>query len=133
MDLQLKKLNKPTKGDVDQDINWLCHSFGLCSGRDTQYTSKKIVAQILDKASEKEEVKSEGIAYDLGLSQGLVNHHLRSLISSGIIIRDKKRIYIRGGSLKQAVREIKREAIAMFEDIEDMAEEIDQELGLESR
>ncbi len=132
-ELKLKKINKPKKGDVEKDIDWFCDSLCLSSGRDTEFTSTKIISDILNKISEHEKVFSEEIAKDLGLKQGLVNHHLRNLIDSGIIIRKKKQIFIKGGSLKEAVIEMRRDVLSTFEDIEKMAGEIDNEIGIHNR
>jgi len=132
-ELKLKKINKPKKGNVQKDIDWFCDSLCLSSGRDTEFTSTKIISDILSKISEHEKVFSEGIAEDLDLKQGLVNHHLRNLIDSGIVIREKKQIFIRGGSLKEAIIEMRREALSMFDNIEKIAEEIDNEIGIHNR
>ncbi len=132
-ELKIKKINKPKKGDVEEDIGWFCSSLGLCSGRDTEFTSTRIITDILNKIAEDERVFSESIARDVGITQGLVNHHLRNLINAGVLVREKKQISIKGGSLKQAIKEMRRKALNMLEDIEEMAEEIDNELGIENR
>ncbi|HHI04033.1 MAG TPA: ArsR family transcriptional regulator [Candidatus Woesearchaeota archaeon] len=129
----LKQYNKPTKDNVEKDIEWVCDSFGLSSGRDTSFTSNKIVADILEQAAEQKRIFSETIADNLELSQNLINHHLRNLINSGLIIRERKQIFIRGGSLKEAVREIRKDAMRILDSIELMAEEIDEELGIKNR
>lgn len=131
--LKIRKLDKPKKENVNNDINWLCDSLGLSSGRDTLATRNRILYNIIKKKSNKESISSEVISSDLGISQGLVNHHVRKLIDGGIIRRRKGKILIRGGSLKQAIKEMKRDAVFALEDIEDIAEEIDEELGISIR
>lgn len=131
--LKLKKIDKPAKGDLEEDITWFCDSLGLSSGRDTESVSNRIMSDILKKVSEQENISSDRIAEDLDVKKGLVNHHLRNLIDSGIIRREKKQILIRGGSLKAAVHEIRRETLNTLEDIEKIAREIDNELGIMSR
>ena len=133
VELKLKKINKPKKGDVEKDINWFCDSLCLSSGRDIEFTSTKIISDILNKISKHKKIFSESIAEDLNLKQGLVNHHLRNLIDSGMIVREKKQIFIRGGSLKEAVIEMRRDALAILESIEKMAEEIDGGMGVYNR
>lgn len=129
----LKQYNKPTKDNLEKDIEWLCHSFGLSSGRDTSFTSNRIVAEILEQAAEQKRIFSDTIADNLELSQNLINHHLRNLINSGLIVRERKQILIRGGSLKEAVKEIRKDALRILDSIELMAEEIDEELGMKNR
>ncbi len=131
--IKIKKINKPKKEELDRDITWLCNSLCLSSGRDTEYTSEKIIKNILNKLSKKKKPVSKNIADDLDLTQDLVNYHLRKLIKAGVVVRKKKKITIRGGSLKQAVKEIKRDTKNMLKDIEKIAESIDEKLGIENR
>lgn len=131
--LILKQYNRPKEDDVEKDIEWFCDSFGLTSGRDTAYTANRIVFDILEQASENRRIFSETIADNLELSQNLINHHLRNLISSGIVIRERKQILIRGGSLTEAVKEIRKDALRILDSIEAMAMEIDEEIGLKNR
>ena len=129
----LKQYDRPKEDSIAKDIKWFCKSFGLSPGRDTAYTSNMIVANILAQAADKKVISSETIAKNLKLSQNLINHHLRNLINSGLIIRKRKQILIRGGSLKEAVREIRRDALRILDTIEIIAEEIDNELGFQNR
>ncbi len=129
----LRQYDKPKEEGVSRDIDWFCDSFGLSSGRDISSTSTKIITDILSQAAEERRIYSETLANDLQLSQNLINHHLRNLINSGLIIRERKQILLRGGSLKEAVAEIRRDALRILDVIEEIAEEIDHELGLRHR
>ena len=129
----LKQFNRPKEENIDKDIKWFCDSFGLTTGRDTAYSSNKIIVDILNQISENKEVFSEKLSENLELSQNLINHHLRSLINSGIVVRERKQILIRGGSLTEAVKEIRKDALRILDTIETIAEEIDEELGLKNR
>jgi len=129
----LKQYNRPKEEDVKKDVEWFCDSFGLKSGRDTRDTVNRIVFDILEQASENKRIFSETIAEDLELSQNLINHHLRNLINSGIILRERKQITIRGGSLTEAVKEIRKDALRILDTIEVIAMEIDENLGLKNR
>jgi predicted transcriptional regulator len=130
---KLKKVNKPKKGNLDKDVYWLCESLCLSSGRDIGFTAVKIINEVLKNLSNDKRISSEIIAKDLKVSQGLVNHHLRNLIDAGILIRDKNQIFVNGGTLKEAVSTIKREINYVIEDIEQIAEDIDAELGFNNR
>ncbi len=131
--LKIKQLDKPLNGEVEEDINWICDSLGLCSGRDVDSTTNKIIIEILEQRANLNPVSTNKLSEDLELKQGIINHHLRALINSGLIIRENKQIFIRGGSLKEAVKEMRRDALRLFEDIEEMAEIVDKELGLKNR
>lgn len=131
-EITLKVINKPSTNNPDHDIEWFCHSLGLCAGRDVDKISTQIITQTLAKAHNTT-ISSQLLADELGLSVGRVNHHLRNLIDSGLLQREKCRIVLRGGSLKAAVREIRKDSERILDEVELMAEEIDLKLGLKSR
>jgi predicted transcriptional regulator len=132
-ELKLKSINKPVEDDLEKDINWVCNAFCLSSGRDTDSSANRIVVDILKKISNDEIIFSDTIADDLNMTRDLVNHHLRRLINQGVVVREKKQITIRGGSLKEAVLEIKKDAIRLFDSIETIADDIDVKLGISNR
>lgn len=130
-ELTIKRLNKPSPHNLDHDIEWLCHSLGLCAGRDLDQISAQIVAEILSRPHAA--LSSQLLAHELKTTVGRINHHLRNLIASGILYREKRRIKLRGGSLKAAVQEIRKDTERVLDDIETMAEEIDVKLGIKNR
>lgn len=131
--IMIKKLDMPKQKKVPEDIRWVCDSFGFASGRDTALTSTKVLSGLLHRVSENLRVSSEMIAGDLDISPSTVNHHVRHLIDSGMVYRQKRMILLRGGSLKSAVEEMRKDANRLFDEIAAIAEEIDSSLGLENR
>ena len=130
----LIKLEKPREKKLDQDIHWLCNSFGLSSGRDTENLATKIVMDLLEQMSGSEEkVSSEKIAESLDVNPSRVNHHVRNLINSGLLYRERRRLCLRGGSLKAAVQEMRKDSERIFNELEEIAEEIDRQMGLKNR
>ncbi|WP_406656894.1 winged helix-turn-helix transcriptional regulator [Methanolobus sp. ZRKC2] len=130
----LIKLEKPREKKLDQDIHWLCNSFGLSSGRDTENLATKIVIDLLEQISDNEEkVSSEKIAESLEINPSRVNHHVRNLINSGLLYRERRKLCLRGGSLKAAVQEMRKDSERMFNELEEIAEEIDRQMGLKNR
>jgi len=129
----LINLEKPREKSLEKDIYWLCDSFGLSSGRDVDNMATRIVMSLLDNISENEQISSEMIAKSLNVNLSRVNHHLRNLINSGLVYREKRRLYLRGGSLKAAVQEMRKDSERMFDELEAIAAEIDQEMGIRNR
>lgn len=129
----LINLEKPRMKDLDDDLFWFCNSFGLSSGRDVENTSTRIVMSMLDRISENEEVTSKMIADALNIKLSRVNHHIRSLIDSGLVYRKKRTLCLRGGSLRAAVQEMRRDSERMFDDLEKIAAEIDRNMGIKNR
>lgn len=129
----LINIEKPVEKDLLNDIHWFCDSFGLSSGRDTEGISKKIVLTMLTNISEVDGVSSDVLATTLGIKLSRVNHHLRNLIDAGLVYRKKRSLYLRGGSLKAAVCEMRKDSERIFDELEMMAEVIDDEVGLKCR
>ena len=129
----IRQLEKPREKDVHGDIDWMCNSFGLSSGRDISATAPRIFYDLLERVAREMRVPSEAIAEDLLLNQAIVNHHIRNFANSGIVYRERKLICLRGGSVKSAVEELRKDANRMFDDIGVIAEEIDAMLGLKNR
>lgn len=129
----LRNIEKPHVKSLEEDLLWLCESFGFSSGRDIENTATRIIFTLLDKLSNDEEISSEILAGDLDIKVSRVNHHLRNLNDSGLLYRRKRLIYLRGGSLKAAVREMRKDSERIFDELEDAAEEIDSIIGIKNR
>jgi predicted transcriptional regulator len=133
-EIRIRTVQKPHRKDINDDLKWVCGSLGISSGRDTDEVSRKILIGLLKKfAEQKQPVASEDLAQELKIKQARVNHHIRNLIESGFVYRDKKRILLRGGSLKTTIQEIKKDTDRVFIELLEIAEEIDNQVGLKNR
>ena len=129
----LRHLEKPRVKSLEEDLLWLCNSFGFSSGRDTENISTRIIFSLLDKLSNDEITSSEALAKDLEMKISRVNDHLRNLNDSGLLYRKKRLIYLRGGSLKAAVKEMRKDSERIFDELECIAGEIDSRIGIKNR
>ncbi len=129
----LRNLQKPSNINRKEDIEWLGDSFGLCSGRDTQKISFLILETVLKEVANDGSTSTEHIANDLDISIQRVNYHLKSLIDAGFLLRNNKLIFIRQGSVKAAVEEMRQDANRIFDSLSKIGEEIDTSLGLKNR
>jgi predicted transcriptional regulator len=129
----LKNLEKPRIKNLEEDLLWFCDSFGFSSGRDTENTANRIIFSLLEKLSNERESSSEVLAEDLDMKISRINHHLRNLNESGLLYRKKRLIYLRGGSLKAAVREMRKDSERILDELESIAEEIDLMMGIKNR
>ncbi len=130
----LINLEKPREKKLEHDISWLCDSFGLSSGRDTENLATQIVMGLLKQlAMNEERIFAEMIAESLEVSPSRVNHHVRNLINTGLLYRERRAICLRGGSLKAAVREMRKDSDRIFDELEEIAEEIDARMGIKNR
>ncbi|KKG14783.1 hypothetical protein EO98_00275 [Methanosarcina sp. 2.H.T.1A.6] len=129
----LRNLEKPQIKSLEEDLLWFCDSFGFSSGRDTENTANRIIFSLLEKLSNDEISSSEILAEDLDMKISRINHHLRNLNDSGLLYRKKRLIYLRGGSLKAAVKEMRKDSERILDELENVAEEIDSIMGLKNR
>ena len=129
----LRNIEKPQIKSLEEDLLWLCDSFGFSSGRDTENTANRIIFSLLEKLSNDEISSSEVLAEDLDMKISRINHHLRNLNDSGLLYRKKRLIYLRGGSLKAAVKEMRKDSERILDELENIAEEIDSMMGLKNR
>ena len=129
----LRNIEKPHIKSLEENLIWFCDSFGFSSGRDTENTATKIISRLLDKLSNDDGISSETLAGDLEIKVSRVNHHLRNLNDSGLLYRKKRLIHLRGGSLKAAVQEMRKDSERIFDELENAAEEIDSIIGIKNR
>ena len=127
----IKDIDRPREEKVKQEVKWICQSLGFTSGRDIEDTSFKIVYQLLGQFKNNEIVPTESIARSLRMDSPTVNHHIRNLMESGIVFREKRKVALRGGSLAAAIEEMKRDSDKMFERIMEVAKKIDGAFDLD--
>ena len=129
----IKELRRPSKVNLGEDMLWLSDSFGFSAGRDVENSAEQILRAVLQQAVATGSSSTEEISDELDFSIQKVNYHLRTLIDGGILYREKRRIYVRQGSVKAAVEEIRKDANRIFDQISEIAEEIDASLGFKNR
>jgi predicted transcriptional regulator len=126
----VKKMRSPAPGNIDEDIDFICKSFGYFSLRDKQDSAGRIFRLLVKEACGNDEgISSDDIANELTLSRGAIVHHLNSFISTGLVIKESNRYRLRSGSLQKSIEEIKDDIDRIFKQITKIAEEIDEKLG----
>jgi len=126
----VKKINSPAPGDINEDIDFICKSFGYFSLRDKQDSAGKIFRLLVKEACGNDEgISSEDIARELALSRGAIVHHLNSFISTGLVIKEYNKYRLRSGSLQKSIEEIKEDIDRIFKQMTKIAVEIDDKLG----
>jgi DNA-binding MarR family transcriptional regulator len=132
-DYRLLDIRKLTTVDFEKDFKWICRSFGFLESRDKQRTAHKIFRAIVKAARHDGGLSSDELAEKLDLSRGAMVHHLNKLIKSGLIIHHEGRYKLRGRNLKTTIEEIKRDINRIFEDLQNVAESVDEALDFPSR
>lgn len=128
--LVLQYLPRPSRKNLKEEAYWLCDTLGLSSGRDLEDLSIRIVLSLLEESSRREGIATEELAAILGINPSRVNHHIRNLSRSGVLYRNRKLIHLRGLSMGESVRELRKDADRIFDELEKVASEIDSMMGL---
>lgn len=128
--IKIKKIIIPPPGNLKDDIDFICRSFGYFSQRDKNCTAGRIFRLIVkETAGEKEGLTSDEIAEKLDLTRGAIVYHLNSFIESGLIIRVQNTYKLRSSSLQKSIEEIKSDIERIIEEMIKIADEIDSQLG----
>ena len=120
---------RPAK-NLNNDLQWFGNSLGLFNLRDKDKSCFRVFIELLKAAKLDRPMTSDEIAEKLILSRGTVIHHINKLIEAGIVIPQNNRYMLRVNNLKLLVDEIQRDAERAFEDLRNVAKEIDRFLGL---
>ncbi len=129
----LRNIPRSTRNDILTDTYWLCDSLGLSAGRDTDNISSRIIFELLSKYHDISGVPAEQLASGIGISQSRINHHIRNLALIGMVYRKKKKICIRGGSMQEAVSQLRKDADRIFDELESAAIAIDEYMDMKDR
>lgn len=127
------KTRKPAEKNLNKDLQWFSESLGLFSERDKERSCFRIFMELVKAARRRQLLSSDELAERTNLSRGTVIHHINRLIESGLVTIYEGRYLLRVENLEQLVIEVQRDLNRVFEDMKQIAEELDNELGLIKR
>ncbi|MFA4887596.1 MAG: ArsR family transcriptional regulator [Candidatus Nanoarchaeia archaeon] len=127
------RVRKPSKKDLNQDLQWFSNSLGLFTERDKEKSCFRIFVELIKAARRGQALNSDQIALKTNLSRATIIHHLSKLIESGLVVPHEGAFLLRVDNLEALVEEIKKDVMRSFEDLKEMAEELDDQLGLLKR
>jgi predicted transcriptional regulator len=123
------KVRRDSEKNINQDLQWMGNSLGLFNLRDKDSSCFRIFITLVRKSRNEQAISSDDIAERLNLARGTVVHHLTKLMNSGIVIKEKRGYLLRENSMEKLIKDIQRDTKALFDDIEEVAKEIDQRMG----
>lgn len=124
------RIRKPQKKNVNDELQWFGTSLGLFNMRDKDKSCYRIFVELLKAAKSRVPLSSDEIAERSGLTRGTVIHHLNKLIEAGIAVHHRNRYMLRVDNLKELVRELQRDMQRACLELEQVAEDIDDSIGL---
>lgn len=126
----IKKVRSPPPGNLNEDIDFICRSFGFFSRRDRQDSAGKIFRLLVKECcGDAGGLSSDDIAHKMNLSRGAIVHHLNHFISTGLVEKEQNTYRIRSASLQKVMDEIKEDIDRIFNQMFKIASEIDDKLG----
>jgi predicted transcriptional regulator len=124
------RLRKPLKQDINEELQWLGTSLGLFGLRDKDRSAFRIFIELLKSTKQKRGMTSDELSFRLHLSRGTVIHHIKKLQGSGLVVIGEKRYLLRVDNLATLVQELRRDMDRTYEDLKDVAVDIDHKLGI---
>lgn len=116
-------------GDINTDLQWLCHSLGLFPIRDYNSSMYRLFIELIKDRRLKHVSTSDELASRVGLSRGTVVHHLNKMMEAGIVVRGQSGYALKEKSVEKMVQDIRSEVDELFDEISQIAERIDERLN----
>ena len=129
----LIKTRKPQKKDLNTDLQWFSESLGLFSQRDKERSCFRIFVELVKSVRRRQLLSSDDLAEKTNLTRGTIIHHISHLIESGLVSQYENKYMLRVENLETLIEELQRDLGRVFEDLRDMAQELDDQLGLLKR
>ena len=129
--ITIVRSSKPVSHNVNEDLNWFGISLGLFNLRDKDKSCFRIFIEVLKSAKKGEEMTSDELAEKIGLSRGTVIHHLNKLMSSGIVLNEKNKYFLRVQNLQALIDELEKDLQRTLSDLKEIAKEIDESIGIQ--
>lgn len=128
--ITIVKINKPVERDINKNLQWLGYSLGLFNLRDKDKSCFRIFIELLKAAKLRQALSSDEIAARLNLSRGTVIHHINKLMESGLVVHGRNRYMLRVENLASLVEELQRDIRGIYQNLKDVAEDIDKLMGV---
>ena len=129
----LRRLREPVEKKLDEDIEWICNSLGFLTPRDQDKTAYRILTALIESAKVGKGMSSEDLAELVEPTIGSVHYHLKKLMKAGLVVKHESAYELRMNSVLKTVEEIERDILRTLVDIKHIAQDIDDQLGLEHR
>jgi predicted transcriptional regulator len=128
----VKRVERPFSNDPVDEFEWICQSLGFFEPIDRERTATAIFREIFKATEEGRPITSAEIVQKIGMSRGAVVNHLNNLIRSGLIVKNGRYYQSRSKSVYRIIEEIEDDIDRIFLRMKKVAQELDEQLGIES-
>lgn len=133
MQIIIRDLEKPTEKTLENDIEWICESLGFYEKIDKEKTAAQIFKKILESTVKEKKLTSSKLGEESNVTRGAALHHLKRMMNSGIITKKGRNYCLRRSSLYNTIIEIHEDIDRIFRNLESIAKEIDDRIGIKRR
>ena len=126
----VKRVEKPFSHDLEDDLEWICRSFGFFEPIDRSKTASGIFKEIVFAAEKNKPISSSLLAEHVKMSRGSVINHLNNLLRSGLIVKQGRTYLPRSRSMFRTIEEIEEDIDRIFAKMKKAAKEIDEDFGI---
>lgn len=117
----IRSMSRPSKETVDELVSWFCRSLDL---EDTDM-EPKMLKEIIDGSFSDTGVTSKELDKELALPRSTVIYHLNKFIEAGLVVRKKRRYYLRAMSMKGTIEGLQDDILREFQHMLEFADKLD--------
>lgn len=132
-ELVIRKVEPPFSNSTQDDLNWICQSFGFFEEIDREKTASYVFREIVRATEKEKSLSSTDLAKTVGMSRGSVINHLNNLMRAGLIVKDGRFYFARSQSMFRTIEEIEEDIDRIFEKMKQRARFIDEKAGVRTR
>lgn len=129
----IRRIRKPVSKKTTEDLEWFCRSLGLLGSRDKEKTGLKIFRLLVLATREETPLSVDDIVKETKLSRTAVVHHLKTMESLGLIVKESGGYYLREANLEELVDELFLDLERTMKSIREIAEDLDKALKMPVR
>jgi len=129
----VRELEKPVEKDMEEDIEWICQCFGFYENIDREKTAAAIFKELIESCGNGTGLSSTELGEKSKVTRAAALNHLKKMMCSGLVVKDGGEYKLRCSSLYSTVKEMQRDIDRIFEDVEEIAREIDERMGARHR
>jgi biotin operon repressor len=116
--------------DLTERIQIISQNIGLFNERDKEKSCYRIFIELLKAKKYNQVMNSQELADKSHLSRATVLHHITKLISSGIVKEHNHKFALMEPNLNFTILKLKKQILDMYDEMDKLSKEIDQELGI---
>ena len=127
-ELSLKGIEPPFSSRIDEELDYLCKSFGFLEPLQVQNSAEKVFKEL---AKTKQLLSSSQLSRTLGISRGAIINQLNNLQRSGLVAKRGRLYALRSNSMLHTIEELESDVERVFEKTKKAAKQIDKEFGID--